>query len=113
MANHAYVSFWTRERAADTTLDRFQRLLETFPLSSVWREFTSLVIRAVSLSEVPLAEHDLRSTLAGAPDVSALARQHDSADCCYEADGHWDLWQRSLEAGVSQRAADGLLQICT
>lgn len=112
MANHAYVSFWTRERAADTTLDRFQRLLETFPLSSVWREFTGLVIRAVSPSEVPLAEHDLRGTLAGAPDVIALARQHDNADCCYEVEGHWDLWQRSLETGVWQKGPERVLLIC-
>jgi len=33
MANHAYVSFWTRERAPETALDRFGRLLEAFPLA--------------------------------------------------------------------------------
>lgn len=90
MGNHAYVSFWTRERAAETALDRFQRLLETFPLSAIWREFTGLVVRAVSPSEAPLAEHDLRGTLAGASDVIALAREHDNPDCSYEVEAYWD-----------------------
>jgi hypothetical protein len=112
MANHAYASFWVRERAADTTLSRFERLLETFPLSSTWREFTGFVIRAVSPSEPPLTEHDLRGTMAGASDVIALAREHDSADCSYEVEAYWDGWQRNLETGVWEKRPERVLLIC-
>jgi len=111
MSNHAYASFWVRERAAETMLNRFERFLETFPLSSTWREFTSFVIRAVSPSEAPLVESDLRGTVA-ASDVIALAREHDSADCSYEVEAHWDLWQRNLETGVWEKKPERVLLIC-
>ena len=112
MGNHAYASFWIRDRASETMLNRFQRLLETFPLSSTRREFTGLVIRAVSPAEAPLAEDDLRSTMAGASDVIALACEHESADCSYEVEGHWDLWQRNLETGVWEQKPEQVLLIC-
>lgn len=112
MANHAYVSFWTRERASETLLDRFERLLQTFPFSAVWREFTGMVIRAVNSSEPPLAEHDLRGSLAGASDVIALARERDNADCSYEVEACWDIWQRNLETGVWQKGPERVLLIC-
>ena len=111
MSNHAYASFWVRERAAETMLNRFERFLETFPLSSTWREFTSFVIRAVGPSEAPLVESDLRGTVA-ASDVIALAREHDSADCSYEVEAHWDLWQRNLETGVWEKKPERVLLIC-
>jgi hypothetical protein len=112
MANHAYVSFWTRERAAETMLDRFERLLETFPLSAPRRGFTGLIIRAVSSAEAPLLEHDLRGTTAAASDVIALAREQDSADCSYEVEAHWDVWQRNLETGAWQKTPEPALLIC-
>ena len=112
MANHAYASFWVRERAAETMLNRFERLLETFPLSSTGHEFTGFVIRAVSPSEAPLAEHDLHGAMAAASDVIALAREHDSADCSYEVEAHWDAWQRNLETGVWEKRPEGVLLIC-
>jgi hypothetical protein len=112
MANHAYASFWVRERAAETMLNRFERLLETFPLSSTWHEFTGLVVRAVSPSEAPLVEHDLHRSMAAASDVIALAREHDSADCSYEVEARWDAWQRNLETGVWEKRPERVLLIC-
>jgi hypothetical protein len=112
MGNHAYASFWMRERAPEAMLGRFDRLLETFPLSSVWREFTNLVVRAVAPSEVPLAEHDLRGTMAAASDVIALAQESQNPDCCYEVEAYWDLWQRNLDTGVWQKGPERVLLIC-
>jgi hypothetical protein len=113
MANRAYVSFWTRERSAETMLDRFERFLGAFPVSSAPRRgFTGLVIRAVSPAEPLLVEHDLRGMVAAAADVIALAREHDSPDCSYEVEAHWDLWQRNLETGVWQKAPEGVLLSC-
>ena len=112
MANHAYASFWVRERAAETMLSRFERLLETFPLSSTWHEFAGFIIRAVSPSEAPLVEHDLRRGRAAASDVIALVREHDSADCSYEVEAYWDAWQRNLETGVWEKRPERVLLIC-
>jgi len=68
MANRAYVRFWIRDDSVDPRrerlLERFERLLETVPLSAARPGFSSLVIRAVNFSEIPLAEHDLRGALA-------------------------------------------------
>ena len=109
MANHAYVSFWLREPSAETMLDHFERLLETFPLSTARRGFAFLTIRAVSPSEAPLAEHDFRGTVAGASDVIAVARQHDRPDCSYEVEACWDVWQRNLETGAWQNGPERVL----
>ena len=111
MANHAYVSFWTRDRTAETMLVRFERLLETFPLSAAPRGFTGLVIRAVSPAEAPLAEEDLSGIAATAADVIALAREHDNADCSYEVEAHWDVWQRNPETGAWQKSPEPVLLI--
>lgn len=112
MANHAYASFWLRDRSPEPLLGQFQRFLGTFPLSSVSRTFTNLVIRAVSPSESPLAEHDLRGTMASASDVIALARENENPDCSYEVQADWDVWQRNLETGVWQRGPERVLLIC-
>jgi len=58
MANHVYASFWAREHSEELMLDRFERLLEAVPLSSIRSGFQSLIIRAVNASETPLVEHD-------------------------------------------------------
>lgn len=112
MANHAYASFWVRERSPQALLGVFQRWLGTFPLSSASQGFTNLVIRAVTPSESPLAEHDLRGTMASAPDVIALAAEHENRDCSYEVEAWWDIWQRSLETGAWQKAPERVLLIC-
>jgi hypothetical protein len=112
MSNHASASFWVRERSPQALLGQFQRLLQTFPLSSVWHEFTNLVIRAVSPSESPLAEHDLRGTIASAADVVALAAERENPDCSYEVEAYWDVWQRNLETGVWEKGPERVLLSC-
>jgi hypothetical protein len=112
MPNHASASFWVRERSPQALLPQFQRLLGTFPLSSVRREFTNLVIRAVNPSESPLAEHDLRGTIASAADVVALAAERENPDCSYEVEAYWDVWQRNLETGVWEKGPERVLLAC-
>lgn len=112
MANRAYVGFWTRDHSEAIMLERFERLLETVPRSAERPGFASLVIRAVSPAESPLAEHDFRGIVAGPADVVALAREHQNADTAYEVEAYWDLWQRDLESGLWRRAPERLLLIC-
>lgn len=112
MSNHAYASFWTRDRADGTLLDRFGHYLGAFPFSSTRPGFKSLVVRAVSPSEAPIAEQDFGSAQASASSVIALAREHDNPDCCYEVEAYWDIWQRNLETGAWQKAPERVLLIC-
>jgi hypothetical protein len=112
MANRAYISLWTSGYSEDVMLDRFERLLETVPLSRKRPGFSSLEIRAVSPAEAPLAEHDLRGVVVSAADVVALARERQNADTAYEVQGYWDLWQLDAASGLWQREPQRLLLIC-
>src|ERR1700680_969199 len=115
MANRAYVRFWTRDDSSDLRrerlLERFERLLETVPLSAARPGFSSLVIRAVNFSEIPLAEHDLRGANASAADVMALARELSADDTAAEGGASWglgggDVWGGNLEAGPGAAPSD-------
>ena len=112
MANRAYIGIWTRGYSEAVMLDHFERLLGTVPLSPKQPGFTGLVIRAMSPSEVPLLEQNLRGSVAGAAEVVALAREYRNADSTYEVEGDWDLWQRDPESGWWQRQPEQLLLIC-
>jgi hypothetical protein len=112
VANRAYASFWVRDYSEDVMLDRFERWLETVPLSAERPGFASLIVRAVDASEASLLEHDFRAAGADAAAVAALAREHRNADCSYEVAAHWDLWQPNLDTGLWQRGPQRLLLIC-
>jgi hypothetical protein len=112
MANRAYASFWIRDYSEQVMLERFQQFLETVPLSETASGFTSLVIRAISPSEVPLIEHDLRDTGSKPADLIALARENENADSAYEVEGSWDLWHWDIQAGLWKRGPEPLLLIC-
>jgi hypothetical protein len=112
VANRAYASFWTRDYSEDLMLDRFEHWLETVPVSAERPGFASLVVRAVEPSEAPLLEHDFRASGADAATVTSLAREHRNADCSYEVEAYWDLWQPAPETGLWQRGPQRLLLIC-
>jgi hypothetical protein len=112
VANRAYASFWTRDYSEDLMLDRFERWIETVPFSAERPGLTSLVIRAVDPSETPLFEHDFRAAEADPAYVVALAREHRNADCSYEVEAYWDLWQPDLETGLWHRRPQRLLLVC-
>jgi hypothetical protein len=112
MANRAFVSFWTRNYSEQVMLERFERLLQTVPLSSPDLGFLSLTVRAISPSEVPLAEHDLSAAQAKPADVVALAREYPNADCAYDVEASWDLWKRDARAARWIRGPESLLLTC-
>ncbi len=93
-------------------LDRFERWLSTIPISSGHPGFANLIIRAVDPSQTPLLEHDFRAGEADAATVVALAREHRNADCAYETEAYWDLWQPDLVTGAWQRAPQKLQLAC-
>jgi hypothetical protein len=112
MVDRAYFSVWTSGYSEETMLEQFERLLETVPPSSKLPGFTRLVVRALSPSETPIAEHDLRGTGAAAADIAVLAREQSNADCAYEVEGRWDVWQWDGELSVWKREPEPLLLIC-
>ena len=93
-------------------LDRFERWLESVPVSAGRPGIANLVIRAVEPSEPPILEHDFSAGVANAAAVVALAREHRNADCSYEVEAHWDLWHRGPDSGLWQRGPQRLLLIC-
>jgi hypothetical protein len=97
MSNRAYLSLWAKDFGEAVMLDRFEKLLETVPLSAVRPGFDTLIVRAVSPEETPLVERDLRAAPTGAADVIELAKECPHADCCYEVEADWDLWTYDAE----------------
>jgi len=50
--------------------------------------------------------------MVAASDVISLARECDKADCCYDVQASWDLWQRNLETGAWQKGPEQVLLTC-
>jgi len=92
MANHAYASVWCKGFSEAAMLGLFEQFLKTVPFSEELPGFTSLVIRAVEPSQVPVVERDLRARPLDAAALVGMAREHLHADSAYEAQAHWDLW---------------------
>jgi hypothetical protein len=109
MTHRAYVNFWVRDYAEALMLDRFERLLETVPLSSAHPGFERLVVRAVSPAETPLVEHDLRGAVSSPADVIALAGEHVAADIELEVTAHWELWRVEAHTATWKRGPEPVL----
>lgn len=92
MANHACMSVWCPEFGAEVQLERLGQFLSTVPFSATRTGFTGLAIRAIGPSETPLLEPDLRARPVDAAAIVEVAREHQNADCAYEAQAYWDLW---------------------
>lgn len=73
-------------------LDRFERLLRTFPFSQLRPGISSLRVQAVREGEPPLLEQAF-ATAPAMEDVVALARAFTHADCAVVIEGWWELWQ--------------------
>jgi hypothetical protein len=99
VSNHAYAGFWVRDPSQELLLDRFERFLESMPLSSTRPGYASLMVRAVSPAETPLAEYYFAGNTGTPADVVTAAREHVHDDVEYEVSGFWDLWRLDLETG--------------
>ena len=111
MTHRAFVNFWVSGDSDLALLDRFERLLETVPLSAARPGFDRLLVRALGPAETPLIELDLRSVPNRAADVIALARDYPHADTEYEVEANWDLWQPGAD-GAWQHTPAPLLLLC-
>jgi hypothetical protein len=112
MANRAYITFWTHNYTEQTMLEYFERLLQTVPLSSAGVGFRTLIVRAISPSETPLAEHDLTGISAKPADIVALAKEYANADSAFEIEAFWDLWRWDADNSRWIRGPEPLLLTC-
>jgi hypothetical protein len=44
--------------------------------------------------------------------VVALCREHRNSDCCYEAEGQWDLWLHDLDTDTWRRGPQQIRLVC-
>ena len=112
MANHAYLSVWSRDYSEETMLEQFRALLGTIPFSAGQPGLAWLVVRAVSPAEYPLVEVDLRGQAVGPVDVIELMREHLNADSAYEVAANWDLWVFDTETQSWKQQPQPLELIC-
>ena len=92
VGNRSYLSVWCREFSESTLPFTLQSFLATVPASASRPGFTQLIIRAVSFSEPPIIEHDLREHPLDPAEIVAAASEILHDDVCYEVEAHWDLW---------------------
>lgn len=76
-------------------LSLFERALRRFPYSRL-EPAGLLLVYPIQFAEPPLAEHEIADA-ANYQEVLSLAREHVNADCSYQLDCFWDLWQYSNE----------------
>jgi hypothetical protein len=91
VSNQSYLSVWCADFPEELILERFGAFLATVPFSAAKPGFTELTIRAVSASEIPVLEQDLRSMPLDAAGIIEISRDHLHSDCSYEVRCHWDL----------------------
>jgi hypothetical protein len=100
VANHAFVSIWSKGFTEATMLGQLEQLLKAFPISAQRPGFASLVIHPVNPTETTLVECDLRSQPLDAAALVEIARDHLHPDSAYEIQTHWDLWV--YDAGLAR-----------
>ena len=108
MANHAYLSVWTRELSAETMLDQMEALLGTIPFSAGRPGLAFFVVRAISPAETPLVEADFRGRVVDPAAVVEMAREYSNSDTAYEVTASWDLWAYHAAEGKWQQNAQPL-----
>lgn len=111
MANRAYVSAWARDYNEETKLEQFERLIEAAPLSTE-APFTSMLVRALDVSETPLRDWNLRGQKMTPQDLMELARENQGSDVAYELGANWELWAYDMVANRWTRGPQPLEIIC-
>ncbi len=91
MSNQSYLSVWYADFPPGSLLERFGGFLATVPFSEKMPGFTQLAIHAVSSSEIPILEQDLRQVPLDVAGIIEIAQDHLNSDCAYDVSCYWDL----------------------
>jgi hypothetical protein len=87
-----YLSYWIRDFTDKNTLRQFEKLVRKFPFSQLGPGISMLRIQAIEYAEPPLLEEAF-TEMPEIDTVLKLAKEFENADCAYEIEGAWDLWQ--------------------
>ena len=93
MADQLYLSYWIAGFTEHTMLRFYEKALRLFPVSRLNQNASTLRITPIALSEPALYEQALAPGFT-VDEVIASAQAFLHADCAYELDTSWDLWQR-------------------
>lgn len=91
MADTVHLSLWLRGFTQHNMLSMFERALRRFPYSRI-EPSGLIIVYPLSYSEPALAEREIPDA-SSYQDVLSAAREHANADCSYQLDCFWDLWQ--------------------
>jgi hypothetical protein len=96
MADQLYLSYWIDGFTEHNMLRFYEKALRLFPVSRLNSNASTLRVVPIAVTEPAVFEH------AYAPgfvpeEVIAAAQAFRHADCCYQFDTSWDLWQNERE----------------
>jgi hypothetical protein len=96
MADQLYLSYWIAGFTEHNMLRYYGKVLRLFPVSRLNRNASTLRVTAVAVTEPAIFEQAFAPGFA-TEDVIAAAQAFRHADCCYQFDTSWDLWQHERE----------------
>ncbi len=108
MANRVTLSCWVSNYTADNMLENFEKALWRFPFSRLAGQ-ARLTIYAVEYSEAPIEEQVFGAD-SDAGEIVEACREFAHADCAFEVEAAWDLWQ--LEEDEMQLRPSRVLISC-
>ncbi len=93
MADRLYLNYWLRGFTQHNMLARFETMLRCFPVSRLLPQGV-LRVYALELAEPPLLEREFSGEFQ-LDEVISAAQEFTHADCCYQFETAWDIWQRA------------------
>ena len=96
MADQLYLSYWIDGFTEHNMLRFYEKALRLFPVSRLNGNASTLRITPIADTEPAVFEQAFAPGFA-TEDVMAAAQAFRHADCCYQFDTSWDLWQREQD----------------
>ena len=96
MADQLCLSYWLRGFTGQNMLRHWEKALRLFPYSRLSVRPSLLRIYALEYSEPPLLEQAF-DPVPDPEEILASAREFQHADCAYQLDACWDIWQREAD----------------
>jgi hypothetical protein len=99
MADQLYLSYWVTGFTEHNMLRYYEKALRLFPVSRLNQNASTLRITPIAVTEPALFEQAFAPGFT-TEDVIAAAQGFRHADCCYQFDTSWDLWQHEQDWAV-------------
>ncbi|MGA3028871.1 MAG: hypothetical protein ABSF98_29375 [Bryobacteraceae bacterium] len=96
MADQLYLSYWITGFTEHNMLRFYEKALRLFPVSRLNRNASTLRITPIAVTEPAVFEQAFAPGFT-TEDVIAAAQAFRHADCCYQFDTSWDLWQNERD----------------